>query len=273
MTELVKIGLLGGPFQHAYSSTAGKHPSYFEWDKGNIQDITFCVDEAITKNINIKCRRKFGWLVEVRSIIPDVIREFKAHYKEISKSYERVFTYSREIYELAPNFTFLPLDGYWIEKPQVYPKTKLISFISSAKNYTSGHAFRLKWLYRLKDKVDVFGRDINPIDKKEKGLCDYMFSIAIENDQYESCWTEKILDCFATGTVPIYHGAPDINNFFNKNGIITLTDDFDTSKLSKELYESMMPAIQDNFQRVLKFDVIEDIIFDKYLKDDKVLLK
>jgi hypothetical protein len=263
---MIKIGLIGGGFQYAYSSTWWKHPSYFEWDKGHTQDITFCIDGDIFRNIDLKCKRKFGWIVEVRAIIPSVIKEIKLHHKEISESYERIFTCCKEIYELAPNFSFLPSDGFWIEKPQIYPKTKLISMVSSAKAYTPGHVFRLQWVNKLTGKIDIFGRGINPIEKKEEGLCDYMFSIAIENDQYESCWTEKILDCFATGTVPIYHGTPDIGNFFNIDGIIILKDDFDISKLSKELYESMMPAIKDNFQRVLKYNTIEDIIFTEYLK-------
>ena len=59
---------------------------------------------------------------------------------------------------------------------------------------------------------------------KEDGLCDYMFSVAIENGEYETYFTEKILDCFATGTIPVYLRAPDIENHFNMDGIITLSD-------------------------------------------------
>jgi hypothetical protein len=262
---MLKIGLLGGGFQHAYSSTLWKHPTYFEWDKGNAQDITFCIDEAIARNIDLKCKRKFGWIVESRVIIPDAIREFKTHYKEISKSYECVFTHYKELYDLAPNFVYLPPHGYWIEKPQIYPKSKIVSLVSSTKRFGPGHDFRLNWVDRLKNAIDIFGRDLNTMVKKEEALCDYMFSVTIENDQYETYWTEKILDCFTAGTVPIYHGAPDIKNYFNMNGIIILKDDFDPTFLSKELYDSMMPAIQDNFQRALKYDIIEDILYDRYI--------
>ena len=34
-----------------------------------------------------------------------------------------------------------------------------------------------------------------------------MFSVCIENDVYDTYFTEKILDCFATGTIPIYKGT------------------------------------------------------------------
>jgi hypothetical protein len=115
--------------------------------------------------------------------------------------------------------------------------------------------------------VDLYGMGFKNMLKKEEALCDYMFSITIENDQYETYWTEKILDCFVSGTIPIYHGAPDLSNYFNMNGIITLKGDFDISMLSEELYYSMREPMMDNFERALNFNVIEDIIFEKYIKD------
>jgi hypothetical protein len=53
-----------------------------------------------------------------------------------------------------------------------------------------------------KDRIDVYGRGISEIPNKEVGLKDYMFSFAVENDTYDTYFTEKILDCFATGTIP-----------------------------------------------------------------------
>ena len=52
----------------------------------------------------------------------------------------------------------------------------------------------------FEDHVDFYGRGFETeIVRKEEGLCDYMFSIAIENASYET-YFEKLLDCFATGT-------------------------------------------------------------------------
>lgn len=260
------IGLLEGGFQHAYSTTLWKHPSFFEWAKDEVKDITFCIDDAIAKNIGLKCPHKFGWLVESRVIIPNAIREFRAHWKEISESYEYVFTHYKELYDLAPNFIYLPPHGYWIEKPAIYKKTKLVSLVSSNKRMGPGHDFRLGWVEKLKGKVDIFGRGLKTMNRKEEALEEYMFSVTIENDQYETYWTEKILDCFVSGTVPIYHGAPDLPNFFNMDGVIILSDTFDPARLSADLYNSMMPAILDNFERAMKYELIEDIIWERYLK-------
>ena len=81
--------------------------------------------------------------------------------------------------------------------------------------------------------------------------------------QYETYFTEKLLDCFATGTIPVYLGAPDIGKYFNKDGIIDLTDEF---YISDELYHSKMEAIKDNLERVKNIEVLEDFIYLNYLQ-------
>ena len=129
----------------------------------------------------------------------------------------------------------------------------------------SGHNFRLSWMEKLQDQVDLYGRGFNDFKYKEDALADYLFSVTIENDSYETYWTEKILDCFACGTIPIYHGAPDIGDYFNMDGVILLTDDFDIKSLTPELYLSKEDAIIDNFKRALQYNVIEDLMWDKYI--------
>jgi hypothetical protein len=230
-----KIGLIGGGFSHAYSSTLWKHPTYFEWSKGQIEDITCFVEEAIVPNINTK-GKKFAWIVESSSIIEGVIDSVIANYKEISESYEFLISHDRRIIGLAPNFYYLPPHGYGIETPQIYSKTKLCSMITSNKKMCDGHIFRLDWAHKLSDKVDMYGRGINTFNKKEEALADYLFSVTIENTEYNTYWSEKILDCFCCGTVPVYHGSLDIGDYFNTSGIIKLTDSFNIDQLTPELY-------------------------------------
>jgi len=129
-----------------------------------------------------------------------------------------------------------------------------------------GHLLRNKITASLKDKVDLFGLTYNPIERKEEGLNEYMFSIALENARYRTYITEKILDCFATGTIPIYLGAPDIGDYFNKDGIIIWTDDFDIDQLSQDLYYSKMDAIEDNFERCMKIVPSEDMLYEEMIK-------
>jgi len=264
--EKEEIGLIGGGFQHAFSSTLWKKPKYIEFVKQQYRDITFFVDWAILEHINSKgCNKKIGWVLESRNITPGLIEAIKNNKEKIEAEYDLIITHNKELYSLGGKFVYAPPHGYWIENPQIYSKTKLVSMISSNKSTTPGHQSRLKWVDKLKDKVDLYGFGFNEFTKKEEVLKDYMFSVTIENDNYETYWTEKILDCFATGTVPIYYGSPDIFDHFNKDGIILLDDEFDILELSESDYEDRKEAIQDNFQRSLKFDVIEDLIYEKWL--------
>ena len=163
--------------------------------------------------------------------------------------------------DLDERFKWCPTGGYWIKDAKIYPKSKIISFITSNKYSIPGHRLRLQWVEMLKDRVDLYGRGFNEIPNKEDGLCDYMFSIAIENAFYETYFTEKILDCFATGTIPVYLGTPDIGKYFNKDGIIDLTEEV---YISEELYYNKMDAIRDNLERVKQFEVLEDFISNTY---------
>ena len=94
-----------------------------------------------------------------------------------------------------------------------------------------------------------------------------MFSVAIENASYETYFTEKIQDCFATGTIPVYYGSPDIGKFFNSDGIIFLTDDFDISQLTSDLYYDKLEAVKDNLERVKHYPINEDYIYKTYLQE------
>ena len=87
--------------------------------------------------------------------------------------------------------------------------------------------------------------------------------MAIENGEYETYFTEKLLDCFATGTIPVYLGAPDVGDHFNKDGIIDLTEEFE---VSEEIYYSKMDAIKENLEKAKEMEVLEDFIYRRYFQ-------
>lgn len=51
-----------------------------------------------------------------------------------------------------------------------------------------------------------------PARSKAQTLSGYTFAICFENMALEGWITEKIFDCFFTGTIPLYLGAPDIQD-------------------------------------------------------------
>ena len=189
----------------------------------------------------------------------------KSDYQKYTQTFDAIFTHNQELLSLDPKFKWCPAQGFWIKDAKIYEKTKMISMISSNKSMTEGQRLRLQWVEMIGDQVDMYGRGFNEIANKEEGLCDYMFSVVIENGFYESYFTEKIMDCFATGTIPVYMGSADIGKYFNKNGIIDLSEEFN---VSEEIYFSKMDAIQDNLEKVKQYEVLEDFIYLNYFGDN-----
>jgi hypothetical protein len=131
----------------------------------------------------------------------------------------------------------------------------------------SEHFFRQEMIQKFSGKCDHFGRGYNEIKNKEDGLKDYCFSIVIENATYPNMFTEKITDCFVTGTIPIYYGINNIGDFFYKNGIIVLTDDFKIEELSFDLYYSKMDSIKNNFEISMNLLSSEDYIYKNFIEN------
>ena len=146
--------------------------------------------------------------------------------------------------------------------------------VSSSKQSCELHRRRLDLARMLKadGAVDTFGTfDGGDSIKIADSLDDYRYTIAVENHISGLYFTEKLMNCFASMTVPIYFGATKIGDFFNTDGIIELPiPDFDS--VSKALrfcnetdYRARWAAIIDNYNRVMKYLCIEDFVYQEYV--------
>jgi len=263
-----KINLVGNTFTHLTGgnkgySVHGKESKYIEWvsDGG---DATFYIDNTINDGIqDNRTGPKYLWLLESKFIKPGLVESIIENRQLVEDTYDTIFTHDQRLLSLGDKYKWVPAQGTWIKEPKIYEKSKMISMISSNKRMCEGHLKRLEWVEKIGDQVDLYGRGFNEIAEKEEGLCDYMFSVAIENGEYETYFTEKLLDCFATGTIPVYLGAPDVGEHFNLDGIIILSDEFD---VSEDIYYSKMDAIMDNLERAKEMEILEDFIYTRYLK-------
>ena len=55
----------------------------------------------------------------------------------------------------------------------------------------------------------------------------HKFSIAFEHSSREDYITEKLVQSFAAGTIPIYWGAPNVTKYFNPDAMIVIKDESD----------------------------------------------
>lgn len=120
-------------------------------------------------------------------------------------------------------------------------------------------------------KVDNGGRYRNnvggPVADKFEFIKDYKFVLAIENSMQHGYTTEKILEAFSAGGVPVYWGSPDIKKEFNPDSFI-YAGDFDS-------YEALAQRIKEIDQDDNKYlsmvkapMILEDSQAADYLKEE-----
>lgn len=260
------INLIGGGFRHSLS-TSGFEPKYITWVKnGEPSPISIYVDASITNEVN-PTKQNYGWLCESKTIQPNVYEWARNNTQILRKRFRTVFTHDLELYKTSDIFTLTECSSKsFLSENDIYPKSKLCSIITSNKNFCKEHLFRLEVVKKYSSKCDLYGRGFNEIQNKLMGLKDYCFSFVIENATYSNMFTEKITDCFVTGTIPIYYGMNNIGDFFNKDGIIILDDNFDFNSLSFELYHSKINSVRENYMNAINILCAEDYIYDKIIK-------
>jgi len=253
-------------------------PKKFEWTTDD-SPIKIFMDSAIPHGINYKKKlgeKKIAWICESRAIfhawsIPRDV--FEKMIPQLEESYDAIFFADREYCKKSKkfHFSFAGSNLPWVKNQQIFNKTKNCSMFASEKKVTVGHHLRHQIAQQLNGEIDIvggaaktqrIGENKTPWPDKSAYLNDYRFQIVIENDKYETYFTEKLTDCFATGTIPVYWGAPDIEKYFNKDGIIIINDLIDLSLLTKDYYFSKMDDIKDNFERVQKMQSYDDVLFD-----------
>ena len=77
-----------------------------------------------------------------------------------------------------------------------------------------------------------------------------MFNISLENSKQNNYFSEKIIDCFLTFTIPLYIGCPNIGEYYDTRGIIFASDAIDLinkcNSLTPGLYASLHEQCENN---------------------------
>lgn len=81
---------------------------------------------------------------------------------------------------------------------------------------------------KLKNMLAVV--DPQPCEDKIQTIRNNHFGLVIENIQMPGYITEKIIDTIAAGVIPIYLGAPDIEDFVPKDCFINMRDFFNSGQ-------------------------------------------
>jgi hypothetical protein len=166
-------------------------------------------------------------------------------------------------------------------------KTKNISSIVTSNYNLIGHKLRLEFLKYLNNKIDidVYGKifdgdkelnggiilkNLNNYkgeipghgtachSKKELGLEDYKYHIAIENSFENNYWTEKIVDPILCECLTFYDGCLNLNEILHPESYIKINlNDFESSykiiidSIKNKEWEKRIDFIRESKKRIL----------------------
>ncbi|MBQ3402182.1 MAG: hypothetical protein IJG65_02245 [Synergistaceae bacterium] len=228
--------------------------------------------------------RRYAMLTESRAVSPKSYRKFIRNKSYIENEFDALFTFDDEILGTFGNARFVPFcAGYWYGRidrnitidPENYThKSRNVSMLASDKTSCRLHVLRKDLAFRCRNEglADTFGTfDGGEWVTPERTLKDYRYSVIIENDITPYFFTEKITNCFAAQTIPVYLGATRISEFFNPDGIIMITEN-DAANIGEVLrqctpeeYERRLPAVLENFRRVKEYENPCDYMYVKHL--------
>ena len=200
------------------------------------------------------------WLTEPPERIPETARRALRH----GTRFHRIYTFDQQILDKYPaRAENLDLAGYRIEPPfPTYPKADQVAFVTSSLDVLPGHRLRQRIYAALGDMgrrcgadgaLDILRHRSPPFHLPRNDFFRAKFHIAVENSVAANYFTERLIDCFLSRTVPIYWGAPNVGDWFNPEGIITFQDldglrDI-LASLTPDAYARRMSAVLDNERR------------------------
>lgn len=198
---------------------------------------------------------------------PPVIKNFRKKLKRFGHEFDHILTFDPWVLKRFPKARKFVFGTALVREPP--PEREFsISTVIGTKLTTKGH--RLRWKFwkksaqvssplrlffsrqfaedgiALPDDAVRLGEDKSPPFKS-------LFHIAIENCRMPDYFTEKVMDCFQSMTVPIYWGCTNIGDYFNTDGMIVVKSLRGLIKacnsVTPELYERMRPALLENRER------------------------
>jgi hypothetical protein len=198
---------------------------------------------------------------------PDTVLP-KMYSPKFLKQFGTIFTWDDDLVDNKRFFKFYyPVMRPMVEELVSFEEKKLCTLIATNLTSPAPHELyserkRLVDFFETKPsgEFDLYGSRWSDslttwrgrAEDKQETLKHYRFSLCIENSKGSKGYiTEKIFDCFAAGVVPIYFGAPNIEEHIPSNCFIDMRQFEDYDKLydflknmSKNIYEEYLEQIR-----------------------------
>jgi hypothetical protein len=262
----LEIKIIDSLFSHVTTvgSVFNVTPKYFTWNRHTTDsNLVVFTDNDLEKAKDYNCKYKVAWLVE-----SPLITNACSRIINLEQHFDKIITFNEELLKRSSKYCNYSLGGCWIkeEDRNLYNKNKLVSMITSSKSITAPQRLRNNVVTKYRNNIDIYGRGYNEIPYKLQAHKDYCFSVVMENCNSNFYFSEKLIDCFMCGTIPVYYGCEGVTNFFDKRGMIIFNsiDELDVilKSLTFEKYELLKEYSKINFETAKKYCVVEDNLWE-----------
>ena len=152
------------------SSSALNATKHVQWVYDGSGEVNIYVSQRALDALNdTSGKPTYIWLLESKQIIPQYYQWIIDNYEFVTSRVDGIFSCDKELCAKYPKISYSLINAVpWVQDRKVHEKTKLVSMIASNKRMCEGHARRLQFVDKFRDKLDFYGRGFNEISCKEE---------------------------------------------------------------------------------------------------------
>jgi hypothetical protein len=188
------------------------------------------------------------------------------------KKYDKIVTSNPEVLDKCSNAKFMVYGTTWLNKSKHHPdsfgkftddlgtlkKELSLSMVCGSLSGKPGYNLRHA-IFQNQDKILVSKKfysstrfiipNVPTLPNDDKiHLFNSMYSVAIESTEEVNYFSEKLIDCLITKTIPIYWGCPNISDFFDTSYWIPIQNIFEFKYTEKYYYDNI-DKINQNYEK------------------------
>ena len=182
---------------------------------------------------------------------------------------DRFFTFPYFVYELTKRN--IKIKDFEMVRNEVLNSRKREKFCAAV--ITNPIGFRLNFIKELNKykNIDMGGRFHNNVGgyvkDKIEFLKQYKFSLAMENSEADGYTSEKIIDAYLAGTIPIYYGDYMVDDYINPKTYILIRNHRDMA--NKINYIKKIDNDDNLYRSILKEKVFIDDFFVDNIENER----
>jgi hypothetical protein len=202
------------------------------------------------------------------------------------KAYDKIVTSNNTVLQNCSNAVFMPYGTTWLNKSKHHPdafgkftedlgqikKEFSLSMVCGSLFGKPGYNLRHA-IFQHQDSIKVPKKfysstrfvipNVPTLPNDDKiNLFDSMYSVSVESSQETNYFSEKLVDCLITKTIPIYWGCPNISDFFDSSYWIKV-ENLLSFNFTEQYYYDNLDKINQNFE---KTKIYCDNIFKRILE-------